>query len=425
MFERVKPMGPPADAGGHLPGNQGQGAWRGPGEMHEHGGGGPDSVGRPIVESRVIDLAGLQALIDALRRRGCTVLGPTVRDGAIANAPVKDVADLPVGWGDEQDAAHYRLRRREDAKIFGFASGAQSAKPVFFPTEEVLWRGRRTADGFDVESVGPDLDGPYALLGVRSCDLHAVGIHDTVLRDRGHQDGAYAARREGAFVVAVTCGDPGGTCFCVSMGTGPRPRQGHGAPFDLALTELLDDEGHRFLVEVGSDRGAEVADEIGAVPAGRHDVGLADRVAEDAATRMGRHLDTTGLRDLLYAAADSPLWDDVAERCLACGNCTAVCPTCFCTDVEDVSDLAGVGFERTRVWDSCFDADFSHLHAGNVRQTTRSRYRQWMTHKLASWIDQFGMSGCVGCGRCVTWCPAAIDITEEAAAHRRAAEAET
>jgi ferredoxin len=377
-----------------------------------------------MTETRLLDLAGLQGLIDALGARGYTVLGPTVRDGVIVNATVRAVADLPVGWGDDQDAGRYRLRRRDDDAVFGFAAAAQAAKPVFFPTEEVLWRGRRTEEGFD--AVAPDAgeDGPYALLGVRSCDLHAVGIHDTVLRDRGFRDEAYAARREGAFVVAVTCGDPGGTCFCTSMGTGPRPRQGHGAPFDLALTELLDDSGHRFLVETGTDRGAEVLGELGAPPAGPAEVGLADRVAEQAAGRMGRSLDTVGLKDLLYSSADSPVWDDVAQRCLACGNCTAVCPTCFCTTVEDVSDLTGDHVQRDRVWDSCFNADFSYLHGGSVRESTRSRYRQWMTHKLGSWHDQFGMSGCVGCGRCVTWCPAAIDITEEAAALRRGAGGE-
>jgi ferredoxin len=373
------------------------------------------------LETRVIDLVGLQGLIDALGRRGYTVLGPTVRDGVIANASVRAVADLPVGWGDDQEAGSYRLRRREDEAVFGFAAGAQSAKPVFFPTEQVLWRAQRTAEGFEAEVPDPSGAGPYALLGVRSCDLHAVGIHDVVLRDRGFQDEAYAARRDGAFVVAVSCSDPGGTCFCVSMGTGPRPRAGHGAPFDLSLTELLDESRHDFLVEIGSDRGAEILDEIEAPTAGAADVGLADRVAERAATRMGRTLDTVGLKDLLYSSADSPVWDDVAERCLTCGNCTAVCPTCFCTNVADVTDLSGDRAERSRVWDSCFNADFSHLHGGNVRESTSSRYRQWMTHKLGSWIDQFGMSGCVGCGRCVTWCPAAIDITEEAAHLRRAA----
>lgn len=376
------------------------------------------------METRLIDLAGLQALIDALDRRGYAVLGPTVRDGAVVMAPVRAVTDLPVGRGDDQAAGRYRLRRRDDDAVFGYAAPAQSAKQVFFPTEEVIWRGRRTEDGFEAEAADPAGDRPYALLGVRSCDLHAVAVHDAVLRDRGFVDDAYAARRDGAFVVAVSCTEPGGTCFCASMGTGPRVRAGDGAAFDLALTELLDGADHRFLVEVGSDRGAEVLDEIGAREADEADVALADRLTEQATGRMGRTLETAGLKDLLHASADSPVWDDVAQRCLACGNCTAVCPTCFCTTVADHTDLTGDRTERTRVWDTCFSAEFSHLHGGNVRESTRARYRQWLTHKLASWIDQFGTSGCVGCGRCVTWCPVGIDLTEEVAALQRSAAEE-
>jgi sulfhydrogenase subunit beta (sulfur reductase) len=372
---------------------------------------------------RVIDVAELQALVDRLIAHGYVVIAPTVQSGAIVNGPVTSVDELPRGWGDDQDAGRYRLRRRGDEALFGFAAGAQSAKTVFFPSKELLWRGRRTQEGFAVDAdEGGGLGAPYALLGVRSCDLAAIGIHDVVLTGRAHSDVAYAARRSAAFVVAVTCSDPSGTCFCVSMGTGPRPRQGTGARYDLSLTELLDDEPHRFVVEVASERGAEILDEIGAPPAPDDDVTAGDRVAEVSAGRMGRSLDPVGLKDLLYAAADSPIWNDVADRCLACGNCTAVCPTCFCTNVEDVTDLAGDVAGRTRGGDSCFDADYSWIHGGTVRASTKSRYRQWMTHKLASWIDQFGTSGCVGCGRCVTWCPAAIDITEEVAALRVEAE---
>lgn len=377
------------------------------------------------MDARVIDLDGLQALIDALAARGFTVIGPTVRSGAIVNAPIRSVAELPQGWGDDQDAGTYRLRRRDDDALFGFASGPQSAKGVFFPTNEVLWRGRRREDAFTVEpaddAAAPSPAGgpPYALLGIRSCDLSAVAIHDRVLAGRTHVDAHYAARRAEAFVVAITCSDPGGTCFCVSMGTGPSP-EAAGASFDLALTELLADDGapHRFVVRAGSERGAEVLAEVPAVAATEPDVTAAAAVAQDAALRMGRTMDTDGLREIIYANVESPRWDDVASRCLACTNCTMVCPTCFCTTVEDVSDLAGNEAERHRVWDSCFNADFSYIHGGTVRESTRSRYRQWMTHKLASWVDQFGTSGCVGCGRCITWCPAAIDITAEAAALR-------
>jgi len=367
---------------------------------------------------RVLGMDGLQQLIDVLGARGYSVVGPTVRDGAIVPGPVRTVDDLPRGWGDEQDAAHYRLRRRDDDAVFGFAAGAQSPKPVFFPASELFWRGRRTGEEFAVNEQGPEADGdglgPYALLGVRSCDLHALAIHDVVLLGRNHVDVRYAARRAGTFVVAATCGTPSGTCFCASMGTGPRPDAG----YDLALTELLDDGPHRFLVEVGTPAGAEVLDEVESAEALPVDVQGADDVAAWSTAHMGRTLDTEGLKDVLYANAENPRWDDVASRCLACTNCTLVCPTCFCTSVEDVADLTGDVAERRRVWDSCFTEDFSYIHGGSIRPEIRSRYRQWMTHKLAAWVDQFGTSGCVGCGRCITWCPAAIDITAEAAALR-------
>ena len=112
----------------------------------------------------------------------------------------------------------------------------------------------------------------------------------------------------------------------------------------------------------------------------------------------------------------------MAERCLTCGNCTLVCPTCFCTNVEDVGDLTGDHAERWRVWDTCFSVDYSYIHGGSVRPSGRARYRQWLTHKLATWHDQFDSSGCVGCGRCITWCPVGIDITQEVAAIRETEE---
>jgi len=374
----------------------------------------------------VLDLDGLQLLIELLTSRGYTVLGPTVRDGAITPGPVASVDDLPRGWGDEQDAAHYRLTRRDDDALFAYSSGAQSWKAVLFPADQLLWRGRRVEGAFTVEPapVGHPRWGrpPYALLGVRSCDLHAIAIHDHVLGARDAADAAYVTARAGSFIVAVACSDPGGTCFCASMGTGPRPEEG----FDLCLTETATSaDGHRLLVEVGSARGAEVLADLlarGAQPAEASDTAAAREVSDKARARMGRHLDTTDLRELLYAGARSERWADVASRCLACANCTMVCPTCFCTAVDDETDLTGDATNRVRRWDSCFTGDFAYVHGGSVRGSIAARYRQWATHKLASWEDQFGTSGCVGCGRCITWCPAAIDITAEAAALRAEAE---
>ena len=372
------------------------------------------------IRGMVLLLPGLQLLIDLLRERGWTVVGPTVRDGVVAHAEITSVGELPRGVGDIQDNGSYRLRERADEALFGYVVGPQGWKSLLFPSRELLWSGQRDGDGATIEQA--DVEAPMtALLGVRSCDLHALAVHDTVLAGRAAPDPAYVARRENTFIIAVTCSEPGGTCFCVSMDTGPVPDKG----FDLALTELIDRDGHRFLVTAGSDRGENVLDELTTraegdevLNAARADRDAAQTVGAAAARRMGRSLDTDGIRNLLYSNAEHPQWQDVASRCLACTNCTLVCPTCFCTSVEDVSDLSGTQTQRWRVWDSCFTDDFSYLHGGSVRPSVSSRYRQWATHKLAAWIDQFGTSGCVGCGRCITWCPAAIDITAEVAAIR-------
>jgi sulfhydrogenase subunit beta (sulfur reductase) len=356
----------------------------------------------------------LGALFEALRRRQYQLIGPTVKDGAIVYEEIRAPSDLPIGQTDEQDGGTYRLKRRDDGALFGYAVGPHSWKKFLFPPVARLWRARRTGDGgLDVE--GEATPAPrYAFIGVRSCELHAIAVQDRVFINDKYVDPAYKARREHAFIVAVNCGQAGGTCFCVSMKTGPRATQG----FDLALTELLEDGRHEFLVEVGSDRGAEVLAEIphrAAVPEAR---AAADRAVARAADQMGRTMDTTDIKELLYRNYEHPRWDDVARRCLTCANCTMVCPTCFCSTVEDTADLTGQHAERWRKWDSCFTMDFSYIHGGNIRSSARSRYRQWMTHKLATWIDQFGTSGCVGCGRCITWCPVAIDITEEVRAIR-------
>jgi len=366
-----------------------------------------------VADAVILDLPGLQTLIDVLWTRGHHVLGPVQRDSALVLAEIDTVADLPRGVGDTQAPGAYRTRDRGDEALFGFAATAQAAKPVLFPPDELLWTGART-DTADVTAQQAMDTGKVALLGVRGCDLAAIGIQDTILAGRAAIDVHYTERRSAAFLIAVTCGTPAGTCFCASMGTGPKP----GAGADLTLTELLDDAGHRFLVEPGTPAGAEVLADVPGAQATAADLAAAAAVVTDATATMGRHLPTEGLRDLLYASAESPHWEDVAQRCLACTNCTLVCPTCFCTSVEDVSDLSGDIDERHRVWDSCFTMEYSQLHGGAVRTSTSARYRQWLTHKLASWTDQFGMSGCVGCGRCVTWCPAAIDLTAEVGALR-------
>jgi len=358
----------------------------------------------------------LGELVDVLARRGFRVVGPQMRDGAIVYDDLESASDLPIGWTDEQGAGRYRLERRADEARFGYAVGPHSWKQFLFPPRIRLWQARRDEDGIAVEEEPPP-DRPFAFVGVRSCELHGITVQDRVFLEGRFVDRDYVARRRDAFLVAVNCFEPGGTCFCVSTDTGPKAEAG----YDLALTEILDGE-HRFLVEAGSERGADVLRELPTRAAEEVDVRAAGAAVESAATRMGRTLDTADLRDLLARNLEHPRWDDVAERCLTCGNCTMVCPTCFCQSVEDVTDLTGDHAERTRSWDTCFSVEQSYLHGGSIRPSGRSRYRQWLTHKFGTWHDQFGESGCIGCGRCITWCPVGIDVTEELAAIRTTEE---
>jgi ferredoxin len=358
----------------------------------------------------VLDRDGFAALLGVLRADGYELVGPTVRDLAIVLDRIEGIDDLPRGVGDEQAPGHYRLRERGDEALFGFAASPHSPKREVFPPTVALVQLRKSATGMSVVTP-PVPERKLALIGTRACELAAMRVQDRVLTAGVHVDRDYAARRAGTFVVAVHCGSPAGTCFCVSMGTGPRATGG----FDLGVTEITGAE-HRFVVEVGTVAGGAVLARVTARPA--TDADLADGVAvtAEAAAHMGRTMPTAGLRDGLMQNLEHPRWQVVADRCLGCANCTMSCPTCFCTDVVDTTDLSGELATRERQWDSCFTADFAFIHGGSVRPALRSRYRQWLTHKLATWHDQFGESGCVGCGRCITWCPVGIDITEEVAA---------
>lgn len=369
----------------------------------------PLQVGyKVVVERQHID-----QLLNVLKRRGYRTLGPAVRDSAIALDELSSMSDLPVGWTDEQEGGRYRIKRRSDQSLFGFVVGQQSWKRFLLQPEMLLWRGKRDKSGLKITQ---DSEQPTrsAFIGVRSCDLHAIAIQDKIFLEGEYADPSYKARRENLFIVAVNCVQAGGTCFCASMGTGPKAISG----FDLALTEVLDSMNHYFVVEIGSEVGGEVAHGIPHREVLENQIEIADDLVRKCASSMGRTIKTEGIRDLLYRNYNCPRWDDVADRCLTCGNCAMVCPTCFCTTVEDYTDLAGKEVERRRRMDVCFTLDFSYIHGGSIRTSPKSRYRQWMTHKLATWIDQFGTSGCVGCGRCITWCPVGIDITEEARAIR-------
>jgi ferredoxin len=358
-------------------------------------------------------LESLDSLVAILRADGYRVIAPTMKDDALVLAEITSATQLPHGWGVKLDAGSYRIRKRDDTAAFGHSAGPQSWKTYLHPPRSPLWTAERDVNGGFTMSEPPPEPDRYAFLGVRPCDLRAIAVQDRVL---GKPGTAYARRREAAFIIAVSCTEPGETCFCVSAGGGPEP--GPGA--DLTLTELSG-ETPSYVTHALSPKGQQLLDRLPHRSATSNEAERAHASVTEAADRMGRQLPPVDVQTLLAGTRQAVRWEEVAHRCLACGNCTMVCPTCFCTTVEDTSDLTGDIAQRWQTWDSCFDLDFSYLHGGPVRSSTGSRYRQWLSHKLGTWHDQFGESGCVGCGRCIVWCPVGIDITEEASALAREA----
>jgi len=348
----------------------------------------------------------LQVLIDELSSAGYRVLGPRLVDGAIQFVELETVSQLPTGTHDQQSPGRYRLTASDSPRCFAWANGPQGLKPLTFSADEILWRAGRNASGtVSFQDAHAEASQAVAVLGARACDLAALRLHDQHFLERV-EDPCYATRRKDLFLVAVHCSHPADTCFCSSTGDGPGCNDG----YDLVLNEL--DDG--YLVAAGSARGEAILPRLPLQPATQTQCDIADAEVAAAAERQHRTLPAGPLYETLFARLDHPRWQTVAERCLSCGNCTSVCPSCFCHSEHDEPMLGGTKTEHHRVWDSCFSEGHSYLHGFVIRPETGQRYRQWLTHKLGSWHQQYGRSGCVGCGRCITWCPVGIDITEEA-----------
>ncbi len=345
-----------------------------------------------------------------LKEKNYITIAPTIRDNAIVLEEVDSITQLPIGWSDEQSNGTYRLQKTDDPRIFNFSVGPQSIKRFLFPPVQKIFVTVKTSKGSgksEIEST--EKKKRYAFFGIKPCELAALNIQDKVFLEGQFVDPVYQSRRKEMFTVVVNCTKAGGTCFCSSMGTGPKAESG----FDIAVTEIFEQNQHYFVLEAGSERGLNILKELKYVKEGDGRLQRAIEKCNETSASMTKKLNTQNLKEILFQQIEHPEWERVAQRCLSCANCTLVCPTCFCSTVEDVTELSGASADRVRKWDSCFTLDFSYIHGGPVRSSVKARYRQWLVHKLSTWVDQFGTFGCVGCGRCITWCPVGIDITEE------------
>ncbi len=362
----------------------------------------------------VLPAAALAQLFELVRRGGWQPVGPTVRDGFLVLDVLSGPDALPRGWTTTAEAGSFRLQPRQDMAYFGFNLGQEAWKTFLFPARLPVVRASRQEDAISFAPV-PSQEPPYALVGVRACDLAAIAVQDRVLGQQAVIDPDYVSRRQAALIIAVNCTEADAACFCASLGTGPAVSAG----FDLALTELLQEDGHWFLIQAASPRGERLLTDLPVQPAGPQQLEHAQGLMAAAAQSQTRCLDVSGLPQMLYERLEHPHWDEVAARCLSCGNCALVCPTCFCFALTEETDLVNDTATRWRVWEVCHNLNHSYIHGGWLRPTIKARYRQWLTHKLATWLDQFGVLGCTGCGRCLVWCPVAIDLTVELQALRQ------
>lgn len=357
----------------------------------------------------------LRVLFENLASR-YRIIGPKILNGTVVLSEIS-FDDIPAGYKDSQHPGSYRVEEGSPSEIFSFSPGPDSLKKFLHPSMTEAFFFRKTAKGLTAE-VPARGDTPLAFIGIRACDLAAMSLLDKIFLDGPVRHHGYEGTRKNIFIVSVNCLHPGENCFCDSMGTGPEVKEG----FDLSITEIRS----ALVVEPGTPTGQALLEKLPHEEITDIDIDEKKAVVSHCRERMKKSMKTGDLPGIIYRNMEHPRWTEIADRDLECGNCTMVCPTCFCNSSFDIlsvktisANLKEVPGIRKRTWDSCFSKNFARVHGGNFRPSRRARYRHWMTHKLAYWIDQFGRPGCVGCGRCITWCPVGIDITHELEELRR------
>ncbi len=332
------------------------------------------------------------------------IIAPVLKDGVIQLLKVENINELPFGYKEKEEKNFYRIDKSEVRYFFSYIRPSVSYKRFLLPPEFTFLKVKK--ENGKLKFIENIIHKKYAFFDIRACDLKAIDILDDVfLRKSKHPDPYYNALRENLFIVAVSCREPSDVCFCSYMDISPKPKKS----FDILLTELEDG----FLVEIGTEKGRELIEKIEHRKAKEEDIKMAEEIEKDCIEKIKREVPTKKLPEILYENIESPYWNEIGKRCLACTSCTQLCPTCFCFDIVVKNDPINKTSERMRIYDSCFSPTFATVHKFNIRHSIASRYRQWLMHKFTYWTEQFDEFGCVGCGRCITWCPAGIDITEE------------
>jgi len=244
---------------------------------------------------------------------------------------------------------------------------------------------------------------PQLIFGIRPCDARALSIIDLVFQDT-YEDNYYLSKRRNTLLVGMGCVRPYDSCFCTSLGLGPMETK------DVDL--MLIDTGEEFLIEEVTEKGKELMSKTGDLEdAGQDDEVRANEVKESAAQKVTRSIDTKTIAKNLPASFDNEkFWEKTGAKCVSCGICTFLCPTCYCFDINDDAVRGNGG--RYRNWDSCSVPLYTKMPMENPREEKWRRVRQKVHHKYTFYPNLFDIIACTGCGRCIRLCPVNWDITQ-------------
>lgn len=268
----------------------------------------------------------------------------------------------------------------------------RSPKELFFPQTEVMFTYQKGNKG---EAERPALTEKRVILGIRPCDVKGMLLLDKLFDNEDYRDPYYIEKREATIIIGLACNNPQETCFCTSLGIQPDSKEG----MDVLLREIKGG----YLATGVSKKGEEL---ISSLPDAKGN----EKTREVGKPSTSFTIDG-GLSAKLSERFDDEVWAKISEKCLGCATCTYLCPTCHCFDVQD--EVVGEEGRRIRLWDSCqFPLFTRHTTGHNPREKGRERMRNRIMHKFSYFVNIFGETACVGCGRCIANCPVNFDIRE-------------